>query len=179
MIRIECPSEAWDKYCAQEERANTPTDGELIAELDAYGHLAWTVGYSDEWCEDPRCECEKFEPCDGSVPLCGTCGHPECRGDWLACFDFKPFDHPDKGLVIAYHVVVNSDSGGFIDMCDSGVVTPDKAPFDLPDYWASIGMDDGTAWSVDECALSWAVNERWNKDLKEAIARYKEENKDE
>jgi len=169
MTRIECPSEAWDRHCEDEERANTPTDGELIEQLDGYGHLTWTVGYSDEGCEDPRCECPKFEVCEGLVPLCKSCGHPEYRGDWLACFDFKMFDHLDKGLVIAYHVVVNSDSGGFIEMYDSGVVTPDKAPFDLPDYWTSLGMDDDTAWSEKEVKNSWECNERWNKALKEAI----------
>ena len=44
MTRIECPSEAWDRYCEDEERANTPTDDELIEQLDAYGHLTWVVG---------------------------------------------------------------------------------------------------------------------------------------
>jgi hypothetical protein len=54
------------------------------------------------------------------------------------------------------------------------LVTPDKAPFDLPDYWASIGMDDGTAWSEKEVKDSWDCNERWNKALKEALVQKSE-----
>jgi hypothetical protein len=175
MTRIECPSEAWDRECEQEERANTPTNGELIEELDAYGHLTWVVGFNDEWAEDPRCECPKFEACEGLVPLCKSCAHPEHRGDWFACFDFKISNHVEKGLVIAYHAVVNSDSGGFIDTGESGVVPLSKAPFNLPDYWASIGMDDGTPWTVDECKAVEICNDRWNKDLISEIARVRGE----
>ena len=57
MTRIECPSESWDRHCEDEERSNTPTDNELIEQLDAYGHLTWVVGYSDEWSEDNICPC--------------------------------------------------------------------------------------------------------------------------
>jgi hypothetical protein len=128
MTRIECPSEAWDRYCEDEERANTPTDDELTEQLDAYGHLTWVVGYSDEWTEDEVCGCVSTWKGGKLVSgpeieggKCAKCGKREDRGDWLACFDFKTFDHPDDGLVIAYHVVVNSDSGGFIETCDSGV----------------------------------------------------------
>jgi len=177
--RIECPSESWDRHCEQEERANTPTDDELIAELDAYGHLTWAVGYSDEWSEDNVCPCPMvWEP---GKPVkapeyrddsCTKCGGREHRGDWLACFDFKTFDCPDRGILIAYHVVVNSDSGGFIDELESGVVTPDKAPFDLPDYWASVGMEGGTAWSEEEVKDSWDCNKRWNEELKRLIEQH-------
>jgi hypothetical protein len=76
------PDEPWD----------VPTDEELLASLDAYGHLTYVTGFSDEWNEDVS------EDSD--------------RGDWLACFDFKAWKHPSRGVLVAFHVVVNSDSGG-------------------------------------------------------------------
>ena len=129
-------------------------DDPLLEQLDAYDHLSYVVGYSDEDNEDVS------EDSD--------------RGDWLACFDFLVDRNPDGTIKVAHHVVVNTDSGGFIDTVDRGVVTLSedmkKAPFDLPDYWASIGMDHGTCWTEKEVKDSWECNKRWNRDLKEAIA---------
>ena len=141
-----CPSKDWDRHCEDEQRAESPSDEELIEKLDAYGHLTWVVGYGDD-------------------------GDDDDRGDWLACFDFFIHTNPDGDTKVAYQVVVNSDSGGFIESPESGVVPADKAPFDLPDYWASIGMDGDPAWTDEEIKDSWTCNEQWNKALKEAIER--------
>ena len=56
-----------------------PTDDEMLATLDAYGHLKYTVG----------------------------------NDDWLACADFGVFIHPERGILIAYQIVVDCESGGF------------------------------------------------------------------
>jgi hypothetical protein len=139
MSRIECPSEAWDRYTEGEERAHCPSDADMLAGLDAYGHLTWVVGYDND------------------------------DGDWIACFDFEVFDHPERGKLVAYHTVVNSDSGGFIDTLESAVVEADKAPFNLPDYWAGIGQEHG-GWSDDDFEEASRVNEAWNAALREALS---------
>ena len=40
---------------------------------------------------------------------------------------------------MAYHVVVNSESGGFIDTLEARVVPLREAPFGLLDRWRDIG----------------------------------------
>ena len=166
-------------YCSEDcrERIPVPSDEDKLKELDAYGHLTWTVGYNDEWSDDNICPCPttwepgqpKRGPAYGADGTCTKCGGREGRGDWMACFDFVAWEHPSRGVLIAYEVTVNSDSGGFIDTLDRGVATADKAPTDLPDYWASIGMDDCTPWTEDERKESWKANDRWNAALGEAI----------
>ena len=76
-------------------------------ELDAYGHLNWTVG----------------------------------NDDWSACFDAIL---SEDRLKVRYHVVVNCESGGFVDTIESGEVAIDQAVeklSGLPDYWVSICYD--------------------------------------
>jgi hypothetical protein len=62
--------------------------------------------------------------------------------------------------------VVDCESGAFTDTVNAQVVEADKAPFDLPDYWATIGHETGV--DVDD-ADAYAVNESWNAALKKAI----------
>lgn len=145
----------WEGYCSEPCRMGepVPTDEGQLKSLDAYGHLTYITGFSDEWNEDVS------EDSD--------------RGDWLACFDFKVWKHPSRGVLVAFHVVVNSDSGGFIDTLESGVIEADKAPLDLPDYWTSIGMDDGTPWTEQECKDANDCQEQWEADLREAIEQAK------
>ncbi len=87
----------------------------------------------------------------------------------MACFDFKVWKHPSRGVLVAYHVIVNSDSGGLIDTLESGVIEADNAPFDLPDYWTSLGMDDGTPWTAPDCTDADNCQTPWEADLREAI----------
>jgi hypothetical protein len=84
---IECP------VCGEAGNPDCYTSGHLPEsarpaapwepELDAYGHLTWTIG--DE--------------------------------DWVACLDF---DISPDGKRYAYHVVLNCESGGFIDTLETG-----------------------------------------------------------
>jgi len=156
--------EEWDGY------VNSHIKDQMLSELDAYGKLIFMVGFNDEWAEDPRCECEKPDICDGLVPLCKTCDKPEHRGDWMACFDFKCYTDPDGVTHTAYHVVVNSDSGGFIETIDQGVVS--EAPFNLPNYWSVAGMKD-SPWTVDELEAVSVCQRDWERDLKAAIIQSK------
>lgn len=80
------------------------TDAEMLGELDAYGHLTWTMGDQD----------------------------------WLACFDAKRF-----GDKIAYHAVVNCESGGFIDTIEKGVIPVADAEslFGLPESYVDAGIE--------------------------------------
>jgi len=59
--------------------------------------------------------------------------------DWTACFD--AVRHDDR---IAYHVVVDCESGGFVDTVASGVIPVSKVDTlrNLPAYWASICSDN-------------------------------------
>ena len=136
----------WNEgFCSESCRKGepVPSDEDQLMALDAYGHLTYVVGFSGEVSED--------------------------RGDWMACFDFRVWKHPSRGVLVAYHVVVDSDSGGFIDTLESGVVEADKAPFDLPDYWTSVGMEHGTPWTEQECEEANECQTRWAEALKEAI----------
>lgn len=74
-------------------------------ELDAFGHLTWTVG----------------------------------NEDWIACFDAIRV-----GNKVKYHVVVDSESGGFVDTMEEGEVAAKDAVAQLgglPDYWYGIALD--------------------------------------
>lgn len=150
-----CPSELWESYvemCEQAEQADEwAAETEAIESLDAYGHLEYCVGWSDE--------------CTDDVP------EDSDRGDWLACCDFAVFTDEEGQVKVAYHVVVNSDSGGFIDTLEQSVVDADKAPFDLPDYWRGIGFEHNSNWTPAEEEDARLANERWNRDLKNALAQ--------
>jgi len=180
----------WEGFCSEECRKGepVPTDEHQLKELNAYGHQTYTVGFSDEWSDHKTlCDCswqpkETFgfkirrffkrlvrnrRPVMGE--RCAVCGNREDRGDWLACFDGIVWKHPSRGVLVAYHVVVNSDSGGFTDTLESGVVEAEKAPFDLPDYWTSIGMDHGIPWTEEECRKANDCQERWESNLRQEI----------
>jgi membrane-bound lytic murein transglycosylase MltF len=120
--------QTWEQYTRDEERAHTPSNNEMLEELDAYGHLNWTVG----------------------------------NEDWIACFD--AIRHDDR---IAYHVVIDCESGGFTDTLESGVI--DIANTNaienlrhLPSYWADIcseqylGKDDQFGFvDWEKCNRDW------------------------
>ena len=147
MTRIKCPSEDWDSYCAQQERAEFPNDEERLKLLDAYGHLRWVVGFGGDEDENGW-----------------------YQGDWLACFDFHVDIDPSGRVSVAYHVVVNSDSGGFIETAESGVVSADKAPLGLVGYWTGIGMETAT-WTEQEIAAAHECDRRWRSALSAAISQ--------
>jgi hypothetical protein len=53
-------------------------------------------------------------------------------------------------------------------------VEADKAPKDLPDYWASIGLDHG-GMTDDDLEAAGEINKKWNEALKIALASAKED----
>lgn len=63
---------------------------EALANLDAYGHLNWVVGWSYESDDAPE---------------------DDDRGDWCACCDFEVFHDEEGNLMVAYHVVILSIEG--------------------------------------------------------------------
>jgi hypothetical protein len=167
----------WDGYCSTSCRNGDPVppDERMLDELDAYGHLSYVTGYSDE-SSDGICDCPVIHrpgqpvqrPEYGDDGACTTCSGRENRGDWLACFDFRVWRHPSRGVLVAYHSVLNSDSGGFIMDGERGVATADSAPFTLPEYWTGIGMEH-TDWTETEGSDAASCQLRWKQDLQNAI----------
>lgn len=147
--RIPCPSESWDLYeKMQEEEQQEEAEQQAVESLDAYGHLAYCVGWNDD---------DAPEDSD--------------RGDWLACFDFAVFVDGEGDVKVAYHTIVNSDSGGFIDTLEQRVVDAAKAPYNLPDYWRGIGESQGVVWTDAEIDEALRANSQWNADLKAEIEK--------
>jgi hypothetical protein len=117
------PAAAWDEYLDFCEAQHEPSDSDFLAnaDLDAYGHLAWTVG----------------------------------NEDYIACFDAVL--SPDKTR-IAYHVVVNCESGGFLDTIEQGVVPVEEAKaklHHLPDSY------------LDSCYEQYADDHEYPIDINE------------
>jgi hypothetical protein len=84
--------------------------------------------------------------------------------DWIACFDARV-----QGDAIEYHVVVNCESGGFVDTLERSTVPLTRAGIkglmSLPDYWADICAEHYLG-SVDpkdtaRTRKSWAKHLRW------------------
>jgi hypothetical protein len=89
-------------------------------ELDAYGHLNWTVG----------------------------------NEDWIACFDARRI-----GDEIEYHIVVNCETGGFIDTLEHDRVPVDQAIDKLgtlPEYWADVCSEH----YINKCGRQFRVKYR-------------------
>lgn len=152
MTRIPCPSEAWDRYYAEQEEAQVPN---IEDHLDAYGHLTYACGCSP-WSDDA----------------------PEDRDlDWLACADFAVHNDGEY-LHIAVHVVVDCESAGFVDTVDSGTVVlhvdevdPSMLPTDLLLYWLDVLLSQGEEVTVSEYKEAIEANSRFNRDLREAVWR--------
>jgi hypothetical protein len=148
-----------------------PSIGEFS--LDAYGHLSFAVGFSCE--NDP-------EPIPAMVLLAQAdqmsdeeieeaSVEPRDCGDWLACVDFDR-----RGNYVGYHVVVNSDSGGFIDTMEHGVLTVEEARKQLPcllEYWDDIGSEqlvqDGHWYTREEREGNLSAIKRWRDSLERAL----------
>jgi hypothetical protein len=98
------PFRGYDAWKTASPDDEYPGDNDEPLELDAYGHMTWTLGDSD----------------------------------WMACFDAVRV-----GDSIAYHVVVNCESGGFIDTVEQGVVPITEAAklSILPSKYADAGIE--------------------------------------
>ena len=186
-------------FCSEEcrNRVPVPRDEEQEKSLHALDHGTWCVGYSDEWSEDPLlCDCDyswkeawwpklkrwirrqalrlvrRFSPALRDLRwagmCCPKCGNRNHRGSWSVYFDFEVWKHPSRGVLVAYEAILDSDAG--CEGIELTTVPADKAPTNLPDYWASIGMDHGTFWTEAEVKESWEMNDRWNAALGKAIS---------
>lgn len=82
--------------------------------------------------------------------------------DWIACFDAILV-----GKHIAYHVVVDCESGGFTDTLESGIVPATEEGVrnlrSLPDYWG--GICQGHYLDTDEYGPVEIDEAEWNEHL--------------
>ena len=78
---------------------------------------------------------ELLKRCDAYGHLTWTLGND----DWMACFDAVR-----EGDRIAYHAVVNCESGGFIDTVEKGVVPVSEAEklIELPSSFIDAGIEN-------------------------------------
>lgn len=106
-----------------------------MSDLDAYGHLTWTVG----------------------------------NDDWIACFDAR---RTPEG--IEYHVVVDCESGGFVDTLEHRTVpaTEDgiRALLALPDYWAGLCMEHYPPGTRGHGRVTWRKTARsWERHIRSLL----------
>jgi hypothetical protein len=101
------------------------------------GYDAWkTRAPEDEYPNDGEGSSDNLlERLDAYGHLTWTLGDD----DWMACFDAVR-----EGDFIAYHVVVNCESGGFIDTIEKGVAKVDEAGFliNLPSTYVDAGREN-------------------------------------
>jgi hypothetical protein len=110
----------------------------LLDRLDAYGHCSYSVG-----------------------------GTYDDDGDWNAFGDFV-VGKIDGKKVVAYHVVVNSDSGGFIDTVESDVVDAANAPKGLLYRYVDSACEQGNL-AEGEYESSMESAARFDADLLEVL----------
>jgi hypothetical protein len=141
--------------------------------LDAYGHLSYVVGFNSDYDEEATPAmlliAKASEMSDEEIEAAQQ-GLRDC-GDWIACTDFDRI-----GDYVGWHVVVNSDSGGFIDTLDSGVYTVEEARKHLPgllETWndtASEHLVEAGHWFTPAETQEYrAAIKRWKADLAEAL----------
>jgi len=89
----------------------------------------------------------------GHLNWCVSMRPSKNGGDWLACFDARRVKDG-----IEYHVIVNSDSGGFIDTLEGGIIPLEKAKdelFYLVERWKDIGSIHNNMYCCKKVAASW------------------------
>lgn len=109
-------------------------------ELDAFGHLNWTVG----------------------------------NEDWIACFD--AILSPDRRSV-RYHVVVDCESGSFVDTIESGEKPIDgavRALSGMPDYWIGICYEHYMGEDTETEGSPYYISDESTKSCKEDWKRHLE-----
>ena len=157
MTRIECPSEAWDRHCEQEERAAFPSDSEMIESLDAAERSEYSI-------------CESIE------------GDEDYESDTVIWSDFSVFESRDGPIRIAYVVVY--DGPGYCAATDSGVFDASELGDLSKNAWfpaesqvdavnESLVMDESKAF------IHWEDVERaqkaWTKELVSQVRQAEEE----
>ena len=129
-----------DQAVTERSRAEAEAESALLARLDAYGHCSYSVG-----------------------------GTYDDGGDWTAFADYAVGKVAGR-TVVAYHVVVNSDRGGFIETTESGVVDASDAPKGLLLKYIDLALEAGNLDA--DCLKDSEENaERFDNDMQKAIAR--------
>jgi hypothetical protein len=83
--------------------------------------------------------------------------------EWWAEFGFSVVRHPERGILVAYHVA-NTER----DIVEAKVVSADNAPYNLPSRWTVIGLTHGV-WNVSDLDSADETNSAWNAALRAAI----------
>ena len=135
---------------------------------------AWERHYADEEA--------KASPSDGDflanagLDAYGHLTWTVGNDDWVACFDAVL--SPDKTR-IAYHAVVDCESGGFIDTIESGVIPVEKATnlMNLPDSYLDVcceqyAGDYDHPIDINQCQKSI---EFWNQHIERLISAAEED----
>ena len=158
-MSIECPSEAWDRHCEQEERAAFPSDSEMIeaVERGAMERSEYSI-------------CESIE------------GDEDYESDTSIWSDFSVFESRDGPIRIAYAVVYDgpndchtTDSGVFdaSELGDLNKNTWFPAESQVDAVNESLAMDESKAF------IHWNDVERaqkaWTKELVSQVRQAEEE----
>ena len=124
---------------AQKAKTRSAAAQRAINKLDAYGHLTWVTDFGEEGGDE---------------------------GDLMFALDFKVFREKSRKYV-AYHIVVNSESGHFIETQEEVIVPASQAPYDLP--LATTDMGGDLSMTPRQWEDAEKINESWNRALKSAI----------
>ena len=156
MTRIECPSEAWDRHCEQEERAAFPSDSEMIESLNAMERSEYSI-------------CESIE------------GDEDYESDTVIWSDFSVFESRDGPIRIPYVVVY--DGPGYFAATDSGVFDASElGDLDKNTWFPAMSQVDATneSLAIDESKafIHWKDVEKaqkaWTKELVSQVRQAEE-----
>ena len=159
MSRIECPSEAWDRHCEQEERAAFPSDSEMIeaVERGAPERSEYSV-------------CESIE------------GDEDYESDTVIWSDFSVFESRDGPIRIAYAVVY--DGPGYCHTTDSGVFDASELGDLNKNTWFPAesqvdAVNESLAMEGSKAFIHWKDVEKaqkaWTKELVSQVRQAEEE----
>ena len=158
-MNIQCPSEAWDRHCEQEERAVFPSDSEMIeaVERGAPERSEYSVSESME-------------------------GDEDYESDTVIWSDFSVFESRDGPIRIAYAVVYDGPS--YCHTTDSGVFDASElGDLNKNTWFPAIYQVDATneALAMDGslASIHWKDVEKaqkaWTKELVSQVRQAKEE----
>ena len=159
MSRVECPSEAWDRHCEQEERAAFPSDSEMIEAVER--------GAMDQ----------------SKYPICESIeGDEDYESEFVIWSDFSVFESRDGPIRIAYAVVF--DGPNYCHTTDSGAFDASElGDLNKNTWFPAISQVDATneTLAVDggKAFIHWKDVERaqkaWAKELVSQVRQAKEE----
>lgn len=85
--------------------------------------------------------------------------------DWIACADYNVFINTDGEILLAYHVVVDCESGGFTDTLEAQVHNLTKRPYSSKHGWCPL-------WQyADICAEHYMNDEQFGTPDHEDVSK--------